>query len=90
MRAAGRPPISTLVEHGGTMTDGGWTAGGGNEQMCGVVAVAAGIPTMSTVGTPGGPITPGCAVGSPTRAAGGIEPTFFLISTEPAGRLDTS
>src|SRR4051812_34378962 len=69
-RAAGRPPISTDVEPGGTMTDGGCTAGGGNEQMCGVPTVAAGSPPISTFGTPGGPMTPGWPVGSPTRAAG--------------------
>ena len=59
IRAAGSPPISTVVEHGGAITDGGCTAGGGNEQMCGVDTVAAGIPAIRTVGTPGGPITPG-------------------------------
>ena len=53
--------------------------------MCGVVAVAAGIPAISTVGTPGGPMTPGCPVGSPTRAAGGIVPTSFLLSLVPSG-----
>ena len=34
--------------------------------MCGVPTVAAGIPPMRTFGTPGGPITPGWPVGSPT------------------------
>ena len=59
IRAAGNPPISIVVEPGGAITDGGCTAGGGNEQMCGVDTVAAGIPAIRTVGTPGGPITPG-------------------------------
>jgi len=59
IRAAGSPPISTVVEPGGAITLGGCTAGGGNEQICGVDTVAAGMPPMSTVGTPGGPITPG-------------------------------
>ncbi len=54
------------------MTVGGWTAGGGNEQMCGVPTVAAGIPPINTVGTPGGPMTPGWPVGSATRAAIGM------------------
>src|SRR5690348_7510026 len=72
IRAAGMPPMSTVGLPGGTMADGGCTAGGGNEQMCGVPTVAAGIPAISTVGTPGGPITPGCPVGSPTLAIGGI------------------
>jgi hypothetical protein len=54
-----------------TIGVGGWTAGGGNEQTCIVPTVAAGIPAMSTDGTPGGPMTPGWVVGSPTRAAGG-------------------
>jgi hypothetical protein len=65
------PPMSTVRQPGGAIVDGGWTAGGGNEQMCGVPTVAAGMPPMSTVGTPGGPMTPGCPVGSPTLAAGG-------------------
>jgi len=77
-RAAGMPPISTVGQPGGTIADGGCTAGGGNEQMCGVVTVAAGSPAMSTVGTPGGPMTPGCPVGSPTRAAGGTVVLAFL------------
>jgi hypothetical protein len=72
IRAAGIPAMSTVGHPGGVITLGGWTAGGGKEQMCGVLTVAAGIPPISTVGTPGGPITPGCPVGSPTRAAGGI------------------
>jgi hypothetical protein len=72
IRAAGIPPINTVGHPGGAITVGGWTAGGGKEQMCGVLTVAAGIPPINTVGTPGGPITPGCPVGSPTRAAGGI------------------
>ena len=41
--------------------------------------VAAGLPPMSTVGTPGGPMAPGCPVGSPTRAAGG---TIWLPSID--------
>lgn len=57
--AAGSPPSNTVGQPGGTIAVGGWTAGGGNEQMCGVPTVAAGIPPMSTVGTPGGPMTPG-------------------------------
>src|SRR4051812_35026224 len=72
IRAAGSPPISTVGQHGGTMTVGGCTAGGGKEQMWGVPTVAAGMPPISTVGTPGGAITPGCPVGSPTLAAIGI------------------
>ena len=36
IRAAGKPPISTVASTGGAITDGGCTAGGGNEQMCGV------------------------------------------------------
>jgi len=67
------------------MAVGGCTAGGGNEQMCVVPTVAAGIPAISTVGTPGGPITPGWPVGSPTRAAGGIPFTSFLATSGPAG-----
>jgi len=59
IRAAGMPPISTVGQPGGTIAVGGCTAGGGNEQMCGVDTVAAGIPAIRTVGTPGGPITPG-------------------------------
>ena len=69
IRAAGSPPISTVGHPGGAIADGGCTAGGGNEQMCGVPTVAAaphpsptraaGMPAMRTVGTPGGPITPG-------------------------------
>ena len=39
----------------------------GTMQMWGVPTVAAGLPPMRTVGTPGGPMTPGCPVGSPTR-----------------------
>src|SRR5438270_781744 len=76
IRAAGIPPISTVGQPGGAIVLGGWTAGGGNEKMCGVPTVAAGTPPISTVGTPGGPITPGCPVGSPTRAAGGMSPPF--------------
>ena len=59
IRAAGSPPMSTFGHPGGMITVGGCTAGGGNEQMCGVPTVAAGIPAIRTVGTPGGPITPG-------------------------------
>ena len=54
-RAAGIPPISTVGQPGGTIADGGCTAGGGNEQTCGVPTVAAGIPPMSTVGHAGRP-----------------------------------
>src|SRR5690349_22392788 len=72
IRAAGMPPISTVGQPGGAITVGGCTAGGGNEQMCGVPTVAAGNPAIRTVGTPGGAITPGCPVGSPTLAAAGI------------------
>ena len=72
IRAAGMPPISTVGQPGGTIGVGGCTAGGGNEQVCGVPTVAAGIPAISTVGTPGRPDHPGCPVGSPTRAAGGM------------------
>lgn len=70
--AAGNPPMSTLGQPGGRTVDGGCTAGGGKEQICGVPTVAAGWPQMNTVGTPGGPMTPGWLVASPTRAAGGI------------------
>jgi hypothetical protein len=59
IRAAGIPPISTVGQPGGAMAVGGCTAGGGNEQMCGVPTVAAGIPAINTVGTPGGAMTPG-------------------------------
>ena len=58
-RAAGAPLISTLGHPGGMIVDGGCTAGGGIEQMCGVPTVAAGCPPISTDETPGGPITPG-------------------------------
>jgi len=51
--------MSTFGHPGGMIAVGGCTAGGGNEQMCGVPTVAAGIPAIRTVGTPGGPITPG-------------------------------
>ncbi|WP_228266751.1 hypothetical protein [Ornithinimicrobium ciconiae] len=37
-----------------------------------MLTVAAGKPPISTVGTPGGPMTPGCPVGSLTLAAGGM------------------
>jgi len=78
IRAAGRPPMSTVGQPGGAIGAGGCgPAGGGIEQMWGVPTVAAGIPAMSTVGTPGGPITPGCPVESPTRAAGGMSPASF-------------
>jgi hypothetical protein len=51
--------MSTVGQPGGAITDGGCTAGGGKEQMCGVDTVAAGIPPINTVGTPGGAMTPG-------------------------------
>src|SRR5689334_2259956 len=59
IRAAGIPPISTVGQPGGAMAVGGCTAGGGNEQICGVPTVAAGMPAINTVGTPGGAMTPG-------------------------------
>jgi hypothetical protein len=79
MRAAGIPPIITVVEHGGMIALGGCGTTPGNEQMWGVPAVAAGMPAISTVGTPGGPITPGCPVGSPTLAAAGIARSFLGV-----------
>src|SRR5205807_1021705 len=71
-RAAGIPPISTVGQPGGTIGEGGCTTGGGNEQACRLPTVAAGTPPISTVGTPGPLMVPGCPVGSPTRAAGGM------------------
>ena len=41
-------------------------------QTCRSPAAAAGAPAMSTLGTPGPAITPGCAVLSFTLAAGGM------------------
>src|SRR4051812_48132171 len=70
--AAGRPPISTVVEPPTIVLGGCGPPGGGMLHTCGVPRVAAGSPLTSTVGTPGGPTTPGCPVGSPTRAAGGM------------------
>jgi hypothetical protein len=64
--------MRTVGQPGGTIGVGGCTAGGGNEQVCKLVTVAAGIPPMRTVGTPGPVMTPGWPVMSPTRAAGGI------------------
>lgn len=54
------------------MGEGGCGGGGGNEQACIVPTVAAGIPPIITVGTPGPVMLPGCPVGSPTLAAGGM------------------
>src|SRR5205085_9817888 len=84
-RAAGRPPIRTVGQPGGTIAVGGCTAGGGKEQICAVPTVAAGCPAISTVGTPGGPRTPGCPVGSPTLAAGGIPVTSSVDPYDSAG-----
>src|SRR4051794_4026951 len=41
---------------------------------------------MSTVGTPGGPITPGCGVRSPTLAAGGIDSSSLSIDPHETAR----
>jgi hypothetical protein len=79
------PPIRTVGQHGGMSADGGCTAGGGNEHTCGVPTTAAGMPPMSTVGTPGGPMTPGCPVGSPTLAAGGM--SCLLVPKSVVARL---
>ena len=76
MRAAGRPPISTVVQPGGAIgvTPCG-PAGGGIVQRVGLPTTAAGMPPMRTVGHAGRQRSrPGCPVGSPTRAAGGIAP----------------
>ncbi len=60
--------MRTVELPGGAMADGGWPAG--EEHRWAVPTVAAGLPPMSTDGTPGGPTVPGWPVGSPTRAAG--------------------
>src|SRR3954469_22160976 len=85
-RAAGRPPISTVGQPGGTIgvTPCG-PAGGGIAQTVGLPTTAAGIPPIRTVGTPGGSTEPGCPVGSPTRAAGGIGPRSSLVDLDQAG-----
>ena len=57
-RAAGIPPIITVALPV-AIVEGGCTAGGGNEQVCGVPTVAAGMPEISTEGTPGPAMTPG-------------------------------
>src|SRR5262245_15543742 len=87
IRAAGRPPISTVIDPGGTIgaTPCG-PAGGGIVQSVGLPTTAAGMPPISTVGTPGGRTEPGWRVGWPTRAAGGtVTPQLFL--TRPAWML---
>ena len=71
--AAGSPPISTVAEPAAMMS-------GGPEQVQKFVAVAAGILSIKTVGTPGGkmgppacgtvPVTIGQTCMSPTLAAG--------------------
>src|SRR5690606_23388411 len=71
-RSAGRPPISTVALPGGKGDGGCGPAGVGIEQVCVSPATAAGCPPISTVATPGPVTTPGWAVGSPTRAAGGM------------------
>lgn len=86
IRAAGCPPIRTVGHPGGMIGVGGCGGVPGNEQACSVPTVAAGIPLMMTVGTPGPVSTPGWAVGSPTRAAGGITGPFSSSSDVVAHR----
>jgi hypothetical protein len=79
-RNAGRPPIITVMLPIGNGV-GGWTAGGGKLHVWMSPTTAAGIPAMSTVGTPGPVMTPGCPVGSPTLAANGMTfPHLLVIS----------
>src|SRR5262245_50798097 len=71
-RSAGRPPISTVRLPLGNGVGGCGPATGGMAQACRSPAAAAGRLPINTLATPGPPTTPGCAVGSVTRAAGGI------------------
>jgi hypothetical protein len=72
IRRAGRPPMSTVTLPFGNGDGGCGPPGGGNEQVWTSPATAAGIPPISTVGTPGPVTTPGWAVASARRAAGGM------------------
>src|SRR5579859_3308257 len=80
-RAAGIPAINTSGLPGPIIGPPTWGIGGTPGvtigQTCMSVRRAAGIPPIRTVGAPGPVIVPPCAVGSPTRAAGGI---VYLLS----------
>src|ERR1044071_316676 len=72
IRAAIRPPIKTVALPLTIGVGGCGPASGGIEQAWLSPITAAGMPPIKTVATPGPTITPGCPVGSPTRAANGI------------------
>src|SRR5215469_13313914 len=72
MRAAGRLPIITVILPFAIGFGGCGPAGGGIAQATWSPTQAAGCPEIKTFGHPGPTITPGCPIGSKTRAAKGM------------------